>query len=521
MSKRNFDALTLLINSLSKAEKRNFKLFASRTKSSENSKFLLLFNFLDKHEAFNEEKFLTRHPEIKKTQLSNLKAHLYKLVLQSLRPLHVSDIDLHIREQLDFATILFNKCLYAQSKKLLDKAKSMSIRYERNTLLFEVMELEKLLLTKLIKTNIEEPVFELISQSNEVLHKINNINTFKDLSLKLYSFYLKIGFIRNDKDFEVVSSFMHSTLPKFKESELCFEEKIHLYNALAGYHFFIQDLQRGYSYAQKWVNLYLDEPDRQISNTENYLKAINNLLVAQSKLSLFAGFKRTLALFQQVVANKKINKTKNIDLLIFKYQSTSMINKFFILGDFKGGVDIIPDIARELDDKRIFLDTHYVLIFYYKFACMYFGNDQYEHAVFWLNEILNSKDVDLRSDVLVFSRILNIISHYEMDNSDLMEYNVRSTYRFLLKKGDFHLYQKAIIKFLRKMPRMKDAELKGAFLDLKSELIPLTNNIYEKRSFIYFDIISWLESKIEGRTVQEVIREKASGLLGQEIELDI
>ncbi|MDG1297663.1 MAG: hypothetical protein P8P48_11035 [Saprospiraceae bacterium] len=520
MSKRNFDALTLLINALSKAEKRNFKLLAAKTRSSENSMFLQLFNFLDKQEVFNELKFLAKHPEVKKGQLSNLKAHLYKQILQSLRPLHVSDIDLHIREQLDFATILFNKCLYDDSKKLLDKAKSLTLRFERNTLLFEILELEKLLLTKLIKNNIEEPVFELISSSNEVLGKINNINTFKDLSLKLYSFYLKIGFIRNDKDFEVVSSFMHSTLPKFNEKDLCFEEKIHLYNALAGYHFFIQDLQRGYSYAQKWVDLFLNETDRQISNTENYLKAINNLLVAQSKLSLFSGFKRTLALFEEVIANKKIIKTKNIELLIFKYQSTSLINKFFILGDFKSGVGIIPSIAQELDNKRLFLDTHYVLIFYYKFACMYFGNAQYEHAIFWLNEILNTKDVDLRSDVLVFARILNIISHYEMDNTDLMEYNVRSTYRFLLKKGDFHRFQKAIIKFLRRMPKLTDSELSGAFLDLKSELLPLTKNLYEKRSFIYFDIISWLESKIEGRTVQEVIREKASSLLGQEIDLE-
>ena len=70
------------------------------------------------------------------------------------------------------------------------------------------------------------------------------------------------------------------------------------------------------------------------------------------------------------------------------------------------------------------------------------------------------------------------------------------------------------------MPKLTDSELSGAFLDLKSELLPLTKNLYEKRSFIYFDIISWLESKIEGRTVQEVIREKASSLLGQEIDLE-
>ncbi|HRG37391.1 MAG TPA: hypothetical protein PK289_02570 [Bacteroidia bacterium] len=37
----------------------------------------------------------------------------------------------------------------------------------------------------------------------------------------------------------------------------------------------------------------------------------------------------------------------------------------------------------------------------------------------------------------------------------------------------------------------------------------LEQNHFEKRAFIYFDIISWLESKIQKRTVQEVIREKS------------
>ena len=36
----------------------------------------------------------------------------------------------------------------------------------------------------------------------------------------------------------------------------------------------------------------------------------------------------------------------------------------------------------------------------------------------------------------------------------------------------------------------------------------LQKNKFEKRAFLYFDIISWLESKIENRSVQEIIKEK-------------
>ena len=59
--------------------------------------------------------------------------------------------------------------------------------------------------------------------------------------------------------------------------------------------------------------------------------------------------------------------------------------------------------------------------------------------------------------------------------------------------------------------------LRDEFKALLEQLKPLETNPYEKRAFIYFDIISWLEGKIEGREVQEVIQEKARTRLGQKV----
>ena len=36
----------------------------------------------------------------------------------------------------------------------------------------------------------------------------------------------------------------------------------------------------------------------------------------------------------------------------------------------------------------------------------------------------------------------------------------------------------------------------------------MKNHPYERRAFLYLDIISWLESKIENKPVGEVIRQK-------------
>ena len=74
-----------------------------------------------------DEQIILDQRIVTKQQLSNLKAHLYKQILISLRlnPAH-KNIRVQLREQLDFATILYQKGLYKQSLKILEKAKGLA-----------------------------------------------------------------------------------------------------------------------------------------------------------------------------------------------------------------------------------------------------------------------------------------------------------------------------------------------------------------------------------------------------------
>jgi hypothetical protein len=101
-----------------------------------------------------------------------------------------------------------------------------------------------------------------------------------------------------------------------------------------------------------------------------------------------------------------------------------------------------------------------------------------------------------------------LIAHYELGNAQLVEYQVKSVYRFLAKMEDTGLVQKEIFRFLRRIPRMREAEVRVEFIYLKEKLLKLESDPYERRPFLYLDIISWLESKIEDRPVQEIIRGK-------------
>src|SRR5688572_687130 len=144
MSNRSADILFQLICSLEKAEKRHFKLYIKRSSSNENLKIIQLFDAMDKQKEYDEKLILEKLPAIQKSQLSNLKAHLYKQVLASLRLLKSSEsIDLQLNEQFDYAHILYKKGLFIQSLRLLEKAKETAKAHQKFSFLTQVIALEK------------------------------------------------------------------------------------------------------------------------------------------------------------------------------------------------------------------------------------------------------------------------------------------------------------------------------------------------------------------------------------------
>ena len=514
MSKDSSDSLFQLIKSLKKSEKRYFKL---QTSGNEDAKFSKLFDLIDKQTDYDEDKILKREQSISSTQLSNLKAHLYNKVLQALRDYNSSSLpNIKIRDMIDHAEILFNKGLYGQCADVIKKVKKMADKSDNLEMQLEILKWEKQVLShtfgkeNLTRTN------TIITDVQKVTNRINNINSFSNLQVKLQSLYKKIGFIRNENDFQKINNVFVASLPYFVEEDLSISEKISLYNLYVGYYFFIQDFEKGYDYANRQVELFHGEKALINSRLETYINSLNNLLIAQNKLLMYKEFQNTTRELRTLNSLPSSQLNENIRLKLLKYTFVHEFNRLFLMGDFERGVRLMERIKPGLEQFIEQIDLHSRVILFYKTACLYFGNDDYKTAIFWLNKIINSKEVDLREDIHGFARILNLIGHYELGNMELIEYYVRSTYRFLLKKEDLHQYQKYILNFLKRLQtNITKKELTKRFQTLRSNLIPLSEDPFEKRAFIYFDIISWLESKIEERPVQSIIKDKALARLAQ------
>ncbi len=175
-----------LIKSMNKAEKRNFKLFANRLGSGEETKFVTLFDCIDSLDEYDEAKVLQRCVSITKRQLPNMKAHLYRQILVSIRLLEAQrNIDMQIRESLDFARILYNKGQYRQSLKLLDKAKETALYNEMNTNALEIIEFQKTVESMQSSKSMIGNTETNSKESIELCTRITNTNELSILSMML------------------------------------------------------------------------------------------------------------------------------------------------------------------------------------------------------------------------------------------------------------------------------------------------------------------------------------------------
>ena len=509
MSNPQSSNLFILIKSLEKSEKRAFKLFISRSGNREEMKIIKLFDAIDKQQAYDEAEILKKEPEIAKGQLSNLKAHLYQQILSSLRIIHTThNPDMQIRKLLDFTKILYNKGLYMQCLRILDKARNQAREASRFHLYLEVLEFEKVIENQFITRSIENRAELLTEEVKDVLEVVKNTHNYSNLALRMYGIYIKTGHVKNEEEYLKVKDFFHTYLEKSNLKRTSFSENMYYHIAHAWYYYIIQDFIKYYDHSAKWVELFEKTPGMIDREMTWYLKGLHNLLTALFITGNYDAFIDVLNHFESFEKRRYPQLNENERIRCFIYRYTALINRSFMDGDFEKGVKIVDEIEESLKTYGFKIDNHRILLFYYKIGNIYFGNGDFSNALKYLNKIINFRDVSLREDLHVYARILILIIHYEMGDESLLEYQIKSVYRFLGKMNDVNEVHKEIFNFLRHSGKIYPQNVRNEFKNLMIKFEQLASRPYEKRPFYYLDIIAWLQSKIENKSISEVIKER-------------
>ncbi|HEX8658620.1 MAG TPA: hypothetical protein VF690_13835, partial [Hymenobacter sp.] len=183
MPNENSDPVFQLIKSLTRTEKRHFRLFANRQGSTEGLKFLQLFDALDAAAAYDDERLLTQVPAIKKVQLANLKANLYRQLLASLRMYHAGqNLDIQLREQLDYARVLYNRGLYQQSLRMLERLKVAAQQVGLSHIALQALDFEKLIEAQYITRSLRGRADELATEALTLVGHVSQQHVLSNLA---------------------------------------------------------------------------------------------------------------------------------------------------------------------------------------------------------------------------------------------------------------------------------------------------------------------------------------------------
>lgn len=502
------DSLFLLIKSMSGAEKRHFRLYISRNQATEDSKFARLFDALDHSKEYSEEQILKKVPSISRQQLSNIKAHLYGELLTSLRLLHsLKNMEIQIREQIDFARILYNRGLILQALKILEKVKLVAKANSHFILTLEILQFEKDIEARHITRSLKGRAGALIDETNFSIRQINEVTHLSNVALKMYELYLENGHVTDEAHSIEIEQVFRENIEGINEDQISFFGKAYLHQSYCWYYIIQLDFTKYYRHAEKWVHLFALHPEAKKEEPFLYVKAVHNLLNALFIIGRHKKMKEELQQLERFYEQAG-QFSENLEIQSFVYLYTAKINLHFLEGTFTEGLDLVNPIMGKLKDYQQYIDVHRVLVFYYKIASLYFGSGNNDLAIDYLQKIINLKVGQLRTDIQCFARLLHLIAHYELGNMELVEYLIKSVYRFLSKMENLDAVLSEIFAFLRRSLSSKPKDVKDSFIQLRNKLEQVSSSKYNRRSYQYLDIVSWLESKIENLPVQEIIRNK-------------
>jgi hypothetical protein len=173
------------------------------------------------------------------------------------------------------------------------------------------------------------------------------------------------------------------------------------------------------------------------------------------------------------------------------------------------GIEYINEVEDKLKEYDRYIVKYKLIQFYFFFAYLYYLKTDYDNVLVWLNKIINEGTDEISPEIMSFSRILQLIVHYEKEDFDLLEYLIKSTRRFFIKAGTPFKYEKLFLDFLQKLlDSGSGLEIKGLASEFRKNLLVLLDDQSERNAIENLDLLTWAESKIQDRPIVEILREK-------------
>ena len=496
-----------LIKSLTKAEKRNFKVYAKRLNSSDDQMFLRLFDVMDKQKDLDDRIIVKGLKNISKAQYSNLKRHLYAQILASLRMLHKEKkVNFKVREFLDYAYILYGKGLYLPALKILSKARKLAQKHHLVYMQLTIVEFEKTIESRHITRSGSNKALELIGESEGIQKDADYLIKLSNVRLRVYAFYLQRGTVQSAEEAQEVRTYYHEQIANIDLENLGLVANIYYLQSRVWYNYILLDYKSCMKWAKQWVALLDANPYMFERDMDLYMRGYHYILTSATRIKDRATHKKYLTKFEKFRKEKYGLFNHNSQIISFLYVHTGRLDHIIIDGDFEHAESVIANCLRRIKKYQYKMDDHRILVFYFKFAWIYLALGNISKSIAYLNHITNNRFENLREDLQNYARLLLLMCHYELQNFEIFEYLINTYTNYFKKKDDLNVLIQHSVDMFNQLQSAGLLEHKQIFKKYLKIYKAINKDPYERRALVYLDMISWIDSKVKSVPLKEVIR---------------
>lgn len=493
-----------LIHSMSKSEKRYFKVHSAK----ENSIYVQLFDLIIGQANYDNAalKICLEKEEIK-SSLARIQYHLYQLILTSLGDFQATKHPRYeVLNAIQQYIILRDRGLHYQGRQLLQSALKTAQQYNYYGLTLEIYDLmedwvtEEASYDKALKQKkfLEKSIREHQNYTNSVFH-------LKEQIYALRLFFLKHNFARTTAHKAFLLQFLSNNETALVQEKNSLKRRL-LLTILIYVHYGLQDYKQLLSTEKKRLELIKNAAfNAHISPFLVYAYHRNLLWI----LLRNKDYKAHQLFVQEIRTNPYWKVGFTSTFYTIKLDLAEKVTQLYARveqGHYLPAYHQVNDLWRLYQQTMKYWDTNLFVNTLILFMNTTFCLGKYEETIDWLQLLEQEVPPAHLLPYRNMGKIAHLLIHEALGDEKYIQNVLESTRIRLYRKHDFFEVASLFLKFFKKKSQQKQGTDQALLLEYKEKMEAVAQQEGQKGFFILFNFVDWFDSKLQKTTIANLNR---------------
>ncbi|MBX7154328.1 MAG: hypothetical protein U0Y96_03460 [Candidatus Kapaibacterium sp.] len=477
------DELYDLIQSLTSAERRYFKIYFRGLAHGELEKYIQVFDVLAQSKVFNKDALLNAVPgDVVRKYYSKTKAYLLDVILEAMRSYAKGGGNYYAEVYAAIADIRFllSKKQNTHAIRLIEKLKQRTIDAEDFANALELLYIEES-----IYQGLTDEIAKVHVQMNKIFSAVKTENELSSLHWEIFKLESQCSTRPSSAQQELIQQYLQQ-LASYQPANLTMDARRKLYSAQTVCYFMLSEFTTAHKYISQYLTEFRVQNKHYKSIRESaYLRAMQNAMSSAFRTRNLEFYKTTAQFIQELM-----DEVEGHEHVKFEHYLTLQFGLISLSGDYSHFTESVEHVEQNKHLIQNFIPVRRVELSF-NIAIGYFKCGNLSASIDWLNRFLTDPDVELFTATLNHARIFEILLHWKLHNTALVISRARSFQRVLKDMKSSGKFEKELLRFINAIAGKED------YHNIHKELQMFRTRLAQLDASTYAGIIRHYEELIQ------------------------